>query len=125
MQLDSLQAYLLTKKGTTEETPFGQDVLVFKVMGKIFALVAWQEAPLRVSLKCDPELALTLRTQYNAVRPGYHLSKKHWNTVILDNTIPNNVILGMIDDSYNLVVKGLKKSGWKRLEHLEQGGNHK
>jgi len=125
MQLDSLQAYLLTKKGTTEETPFGPDVLVFKVMSKIFALVAWQEAPLRVSLKCDPELALTLRTQYNAVRPGYHLSKKHWNTVVLDNTIPSNVILGMIDDSYDLVVKGLKKSVRKKLEHLEQGGNHK
>jgi predicted DNA-binding protein (MmcQ/YjbR family) len=59
------------------------------------------------------------------VRPGYHLSKKHWNTVVLDNTIPNHVILGMIDDSYSLVVKGLKKSVRKKLEHLEQGGNHK
>ncbi len=110
MRLDSLQTYLLTKKGTIEETPFGLDVLVFKVMGKIFALIAWQETPLRISLKCDPELALTLRTHYKAVQPGYHLSKKHWNTVILDNTTPNNVILGMIDGSYNLVVKGFKKS---------------
>ena len=125
MELDPLRAYLLKKKGVTEETPFGPEVLVFKVMAKLFALVAWQEKPLRISLKCDPELALTFRTRYKAVQPGYHLNKKHWNTVILDNTIPNDVMLGMIDDSYDLVVKGLKKSVRKKLEHLEQGGNHK
>lgn len=118
MELDSLRTYLLAKKGTTEETPFGPEVVVFKVMGKLFALVAWQDRPLRLSLKCDPELALTLRNQYQAVQPGYHLSKKHWNTVILDETIPTEVILGMIDDSYSLVIKGLKKSVQQTLESM-------
>ena len=119
MKLESLRAFLLKKKGTTEETPFGPEALVFKVMGKMFALVAWQDKPLRISLKCDPELALTLRHQYQAIQPGYHLSKKHWNTVTLDESIPPDEILEMIDHSYNLVVKGLKKSDRQQLQAEE------
>lgn len=122
MELESLRTYLLDKKGAAEETPFGPEVLVFKVVGKMFALIGWQDTPLRISLKCDPELALTLRHQYQAVQPGYYLSKKHWNTVTLDESIPHDEILGMIDHSYNLVVKGLKKSAWQELEKMAGGG---
>ena len=119
MELESLRTFLLTKKGAIEETPFGPDALVFKVMGKMFALVAWQESPLRITLKCDPDLALTLRHQYEAVQPGYYMNKKHWNTVTLDQTIPDDEILGMIDDSYSLVVKGSKKCERRQLESGE------
>ena len=88
MELEPLRMHMLDKNGVTEEQPFGPDTLVFKVMGKMFALVGWQDSPLRVNLKCDPELALTLREQYEAVIPGYHMNKKHWNTMILDGSIP-------------------------------------
>ena len=106
MELEPLRMYMLDKKGVTEEEPFGPDTLVFKVMGKMFALIGRQDLPLRVNLKCDPELALTLREQYEAVIPGYHMNKKHWNTIILDGSIPVDETFGMIDHSYNLVVKG-------------------
>ena len=119
MKLEILRPELLAKKGVTEETPFGPDALVFKVMGKMFALVAWTEKPLRITLKCDPDLALTLRCQYQAVQPGYYMNKKHWNTVTLDQTIPDVEILGMIEDSYKLVVKGLKKNDRRQLEEEE------
>jgi len=76
-ELEVLRAHLLAQAGTTEEQPFGPDALVFKVLGKMFALVAWQQSPLRVSLKCEPHLAEMLRTTYAAVTPGYHLNKQH------------------------------------------------
>ncbi|RUA15243.1 MAG: MmcQ/YjbR family DNA-binding protein [Clostridia bacterium] len=116
--LDSLRAYLLSKKGATEETPFGPDVLVFKVMGKMFALLAWQADPLRISLKCDPDDALALRKQYMAVRPGYYMNKRHWNTITLDGSIPEGEIWAMIDDSYALVARGLKKALREELEMM-------
>ena len=116
MELETLRSFLLDKKGTTEETPFGPEALVFKVMGKMFALIAWQETPLRITLKCDPDNALALRAQYKAVQPGYYMSKKHWNTITLDGSVPNEDVLRMIDDSYALVVKGLKKSVRQELE---------
>lgn len=110
MDLAALQAYLLEKKGVTEERPFGPEALVYKVIGKMFALVAWEANPLTISLKCDPDEALFLRDIYPAVRPGYHLNKKHWNTVTLDGSVPQKEFRRMIDDSYNLVVKGLTRS---------------
>ncbi len=110
MELEGLRAYLMQKKSVTEETPFGPDALVFKVAGKMFALVGWQSSPLRLSLKCDPDDALALRDMYPAVQPGYYLNKKHWNTITLDGTIPETDVLKMIDDSYRLVVKSLKKA---------------
>lgn len=116
MNLESLRVYLLKKKGTIEEQPFGPDALVFKVVGKMFALVAWQASPLRINLKCDPELALTLREQYRAVQPGYHMNKKHWNTVELDGTIPDDELASLIDHSYNLVVRGLTRIDRQKLE---------
>ena len=117
MKLPDLQSYLLAKKETTEERPFGPEVLVYKVMGKMFALVAWEEDPLDLSLKCDPDEALFLRDIYPSVRPGYHLNKKHWNTVTLDGSVPEKELKRMIDDSYKLVVKGLTKAQRQTLEN--------
>ncbi|MBW2085065.1 MAG: MmcQ/YjbR family DNA-binding protein [Deltaproteobacteria bacterium] len=118
MKLEPLRTYLLKKPGATEEYPFGPEAMVFKVKGKMFALIAWAENPLRLSLKCDPDLAQALREVYQAVRPAYYMNKKHWNTVVLDNSIPEDEILTMIDDSYDLVVKGLKKADREKLQRL-------
>lgn len=116
MKLEPIRNYLLKKNGVVEETPFGPDTLVFKVMNKMFALIAWEETPLRITLKCDPDLAVSLRAQYQAVQPGYYMNKEHWNTITLDGTIPDEEIWGMIDISYDLVVKGLKKTERQKLE---------
>ncbi len=110
MDLDKLIAYLAGKKGALQDFPFGPDVLVFKVLGKMFALVSLDESPLRVNLKSDPTRAEILRGVYPAVKPGYHMNKKHWNTLVMDGSIPEKDIRAMMDDSYALVVKGLKKS---------------
>ncbi len=110
MEFESLRAYLFNKKGALEDFPFGPEVMVFKVMGKMFALVALEESPLRINLKCEPDLAMHLRAMYETVKPGYHMNKKHWNTIILDGSIHDGEIFTMIDDSYDLVVKGLKKT---------------
>ena len=118
MELESLRTYLLKKKGTFEDFPFGPEVMVFKVRGKMFALVALAESPLRINLKCDPDLALHLREAYKAIQPGYHMNKKHWNTIILDGSIPVDEILIMIDDSYDLVVKGLNKTDKLKLQSI-------
>jgi len=115
--LKHLRTYLLQKTGAVEATPFGPETLVFKVMGKMFILIALEERPLRVTLKCDPDLSLALRAKYQAVIPGYYMNKKHWNTVTLDGTIPDEEILGMINFSYELVVRGLKKVDQQTLEN--------
>ena len=117
MQLESLRKYLVEKKDVTEELPFGPEALVFKVMGKMFALIAWEETPLRITLKCEPEHALALREIYDAVKPGYHMNKEHWNTITLDDSIPEEQILEMIDDSYLMVVKKLKKADRQKLQN--------
>lgn len=110
MDLKQLAGHLLSKKGATEETPFGPEALVYKVVGKMFALVAWEDDPLSITLKCEPGQALLLRDVYPAVRPGYHMNKTHWNTITLDGSIPAAELLGMIDDSYDLVVKSLTRA---------------
>src|SRR5207253_7814445 len=102
MELSDFREYCLSKPGAVEETPFGEDVLVFKVGGKIFALAALDEVPPRVNLKCEPERALDLRDRYEEVRPGYHMNKKHWNTVELSGGVPENELRKMIDHSYDL-----------------------
>ena len=109
MSIDQLRTYALGKPGTSEDFPFGEDTLVFRVLGKIFALASLDTVPLRVNLKCDPELAVELRERYEAVTPGYHMNKKHWNTVELDGSIPAREVERMIDHSYELVAKGLTK----------------
>lgn len=118
MELEKLRAYLLNKKSSFEDFPFGPEVMVYKVMGKMFALVFWGGSLLRINLKCDPYLAMHFRAMYKAVTPGYHMNKKHWNTLTLDGSIPDDEIFSMIDDSYNLVVKGLNKSDREKLEMI-------
>ena len=98
------------KPGAAEDYPFGDEVAVFKVAGRMFALVPLDEAPGRVSLKCDPELAIALRGRYPGVTPGYHLSKRHWNTVTLDGSVPDEEVLELIDHSYDLVVARLTRA---------------
>ena len=89
----TLYDYLIQKNGATETFPFGEDVLVMKVMGKIFALLPLDETPTRISLKCDPARALELRAQYDAIAPGYHMSKQHWNTLTVDGRLPVSLVL--------------------------------
>src|SRR5438552_5451178 len=110
MDLESFREYCLRKPEATEGTPFGPTVLVFKVGGKMFALASLDEVPARVNLKCDPDLALELRDRYEQVRPGYHMNKKHWNTVEIESGIPDAELRKMIDHSYDLVVKSLPKA---------------
>jgi len=110
MDLAEFREYCLTKPGANEGTPFGPDVLVFKVGGKMFALAALDDVPTTVTLKCDTDLALDLRDRYEQVRPGYHMSKKHWNTVEIEGGIPAVELRRMIDHSYELVVKSLPKA---------------
>lgn len=113
MNIESFREYCLSKPKATEGTPFGPDNIVFKVGGKMFALAALDEVPPATNLKCNPDLALELRDRYEQVRPGYHMNKKHWNTVVLDGVIPEREVRKMIDHSYDLVARSLPKA--KRL----------
>ena len=115
MDLATFREYCLSKPQVTEGTPFGETVLVFKVAGKMFALAALDEVPATANLKCDPDRALELRDRYEQVKPGYHMNKKHWNTVEIDNGIPERELRGMIDHSYDLVVKSLPKAQGEKL----------
>ena len=117
MDIEKLREYCLKKKGVTEGFPFGEDVLVFKVMGKMFCL-ANLKPPLSVNLKCDPEKAIELREEYSFVRPGYHMNKKLWNTVDLDGVVNPKMLYGWIDDSYELVVATLTKKLKEELKNL-------
>ena len=110
MNLETFREYCLAKPGAEETTPFGPDNLVFKVAGKMFALLALDEVPARANLKCDPDRALELRDRYEEVQPGYHMNKKHWNTVELEGGIPERELKEMIDHSYELVVDSLPKA---------------
>lgn len=103
MDIESLRNYCILKKHVTESFPFGDETLVFKVEGKIFALVNL-EGDFTINLKCDPELALELRERYAAVTPGYHMNKKYWNTVLIDGTIPDKEVFSWIDHSYDEVL---------------------
>jgi predicted DNA-binding protein (MmcQ/YjbR family) len=96
--------------------PFGETVLVFKVAGKMFALASLDEIPSTANLKCDPDRALELRDRYEQVRPGYHMNKKHWNTVEIDSGIPDNELRKMIDHSYELVAKSLPRATKAKLK---------
>jgi predicted DNA-binding protein (MmcQ/YjbR family) len=115
LDLEVIRSHCLKKKGVTEEFPFGEDTPVYKVMGKMF-LLAGLDYPISINFKCDPEKAIDLRERYSSVTPGYHMNKTHWNTVVLDGSVPNKEILKWIDDSYDLVVNGLKTSDKTRLD---------
>jgi predicted DNA-binding protein (MmcQ/YjbR family) len=116
MDLAKFREYCLSKPQTTEGTPFGPDVVVFKVGGKMFALASLDEVPTTANLKCDPDLALDLRDRYEQVKPGYHMNKKHWNTVEIESGIPDAELGKMIDHSYDLVVKGLPNAKRVRIK---------
>jgi len=115
VELDELRAHCLSKPGATEGYPFGPGALVMKVGGKLFAIVADEADPLTVSLKCEPEEAQLLRSTYPAVNPGYHLNKRHWNTVTLDGSISKRQVLDWVDDSYDLVVETLTRAARAEL----------
>jgi predicted DNA-binding protein (MmcQ/YjbR family) len=119
MTSDELRRCCLDKPGTVEDFPFGEEVSVFKVAGKMFALSDLDGLPLEVSLKCEPELAAALRSQHAAIRPGYHLNKRHWNTVTLDGSMGDDEIEELIQDSYDLVTAKLTRA--QRAELGEQG----
>jgi predicted DNA-binding protein (MmcQ/YjbR family) len=120
MNYDTLCAFLDSKPAARRDMPFGPDALVYKVLDKMFALVAWQAEPLRISLKADPIDAVILCRQYLAVEPGYHLNKKHWITVTLDGSVPEEELKRMIDESYALVVAGMTKSERVRVLKIER-----
>jgi predicted DNA-binding protein (MmcQ/YjbR family) len=109
MDIESLRDYCLAKKSVEEGFPFGDSVLVFKVKGKLFLLARLDTPVLEFNVKCDPEQAIEWREQYAAVQPGYHMNKRHWNTITADGSIPGKVIRQMVDDSYKLVVVSLPK----------------
>lgn len=109
MNIEDLRDYCIALKDVTEEFPFGEETLVFKVRGKIFLLCSMDREPLQFNVKCDPDKAEELREQYPAVLPGYHMNKKHWNTVLVDGSLSFALLKGMIDHSYQLVWKSLPK----------------
>ncbi len=110
MDLPDVISYFLSKPQAEETTPFGPDVLVYKVGGKMFALTSPAEFPSRINLKCDPERAAMLRDEYDSILPGFHMNKRHWNTLVLDGSLPGKVVQELIDHSYDLVAASLPKS---------------
>ena len=118
MNIEQFRNYCLSKKYVTESFPFDEVTLVFKVANKMFALSGLEHHPSTVNLKCDPEKAIELRAQYSDVIEGFHMSKKHWNTIIIEGNLSNKLIEEFIDHSYNLVVNGLTKKLQKELGFL-------
>lgn len=116
MDFDAARTYFLSRPEAVEDFPFGPDVYVYKILGKMFATLGTEDGLARMNLKCDPEEALALRDIFEAVLPGYHMNKAHWNTVLLDGSIPRGEIERMIDRSYGLVVKKLRKRTREGLE---------
>ena len=109
MDAAELRRWCLAQPGAIEDFPFRPDVSVFKVAGKMFALSMLERTPLEVSVKCEPDLAVQLRNSYSAIRPGYHLNKRHWNTITLDGSLPDQLVCDFVEDSYDLVVSALPK----------------
>lgn len=114
MNVEDIRMYCLIKREVTESFPFNDTTLVFKVLGKMFALVNLDDNQ-SLNLKCDPEKAIILREHYNDVLPGYHMNKKYWNTISLDGIVPDSLIKEWIDDSYNLVIENLPKKLKQKL----------
>lgn len=116
MKPKALKTACLELNGAEETFPFNPETSVFKVGGKMFAISELDGSPLTVSLKCDPELAVRLRAEYPAITGGWHLNKRHWNTVLLDGSVPDRLVLEMIEDSYDLVVSALPRAERLRLD---------
>jgi predicted DNA-binding protein (MmcQ/YjbR family) len=119
MNQELLRDYCLSLAGVTEELPFGPDILVFKVMGKVFLLTPLDGVSFTFNVKCDPETAEELRSQYPDVLPGFHMNKKHWNTVRVTGSIPTDVLHSFVRNSYNLVAKSLTKTLKQELQNLQ------
>ena len=117
MNIEEYRNYCITKKGVTEVFPFDESTLVFKVMGKMFALTGVDSFDY-INLKCNPENAVELREQFNGVKPGYHMSKAHWNSVYLNTDVSDKMVYDLIDDSYQLVVNSLTKKLQAELNNL-------
>lgn len=117
MNIEEYRDYCIAKPGVTEGFPFNGSTLVFKVMGKMFALTDIELFE-SINLKCNPERAIELREQFEGIKPGYHMSKKHWNTVTIESDVPTKLLISLIDDSYNLVVKSLTKKLQEELKQL-------
>ena len=117
MNIEQYRNYCIAKKGVTEGFPFDENTLVFKVMGKMFALTGVDSFNF-INLKCDPEKAVELREQFNGIKPGYHMNKNHWNSVYLNEDVQDEMIYQLIDDSYNLIVKSLTKKLQQELINL-------
>ena len=115
MNASELRDWCLEHAGAGEDFPFTAEHSVFKVHGKMFALSALGREPLEVSVKCEPELAVELRNSYKVIRPGYHLNKRHWNTITLDGSISDQLVRDLVEDSYDLVVSALPKRVQKEL----------
>jgi len=118
MNIEQFRDYCLAKPETTEATPFDENTLVFKVVGKIFAITDMADIDFSVNLKCEPEKAIELREKYDEVQPGYHMNKKHWNTVSFDGSLSVKLLKEMIEDSYMLVLLSLKKADRERIKAL-------
>ncbi|MDD2821902.1 MAG: MmcQ/YjbR family DNA-binding protein [Flavobacterium sp.] len=122
MNLETYYEYCLSKKGVTEHFPFDEDTLVFKVGGKMFALsslIQWEKGNPSVNLKCDPERAQELRAEYDAIQPGFHMSKVHWNTIIVNAGVSDALFKELMDHSYELVFKSLTKKLQTEIQELE------
>ena len=119
MELESLKGHLLSHPGATEGAAFGPEHLTYKVMGKLFAVVSWDEDPMRISLKGEPTEVEALRRVFPAVQPPPYFNKRHWNLVILDGSVPEPEFLAMINESYRLVVKGLTRKQRQELSVKE------
>jgi predicted DNA-binding protein (MmcQ/YjbR family) len=109
MHIDELRDYCLSKPEAEETTPFGPNTLVYKIKGKVFLILSLDSEPLQFNVKCDPDKAIELREEYACVLPGYHMNKKHWNTIVIDGSVPQKLLREWIDDSYNLVARNKKK----------------
>lgn len=109
MDFKDIKLYCMSKNGATEDFPFGPEPLVIKVGSKMFAIISIKFSKISISLKCDPFVAESLRETHAAITPGYHLNKQHWNTVVIDGSVPEKEIMWMIDHSYELVYKSLSK----------------
>ena len=122
--IERFRETMLSYPETTEETPFGPEVLVYKVAGKIFATLAPEEVPVPMNLKCDPERAVVLRDEHEAIEPGYHMNKRHWNTLRLDGTLSDNLVLELIRHSFDRVLAGHTKAIRERINgaDVELGG---
>lgn len=122
MNIEQLRDFCITKKGVTEHFPFDEVTLVFKVMNKMFALVGlnhWENGEQKINLKCNPEKAIELRAEYDGISAGFHMNKKHWNTVAINTSdVSDNLVIELINLSYDLVVNGLTKKAQKELKEL-------